>query len=213
MTSPTFYGLRRDLPLDNLLSSDLVPLPSEDIYLDMKELPGLLCADTLQAGVLESLRNERLDVDKETATFLASSLGAVKRFELDPIDVLLEPEGLHRLKLELPLLARDHEVEMLALRRRNKVKLSSQGIDRFHLDSDKDEGVTFPRAEIDKKLALDRELGNEKLDVGKETVGLLRDLHELWNGKDVNLLEGLYESYKVRTCTVFPVVDCITDSS
>ena len=208
-----FYGLRRDLPLDNLLSSDLIPLPSEDIYLDMKELPGLLRADTLQAGVLESLRNERLDVDKETATFLASSLGAAKRFELDPVDVMLEPEGLHRLKLELPLLARDHEVEMLALRRRNEVRLSSQGIDRFQLDSDKNEGIAFPRAEIDKKLALDRELGNEKLDVSKETVGLLRDLHELWNGKDVNLLDGLYESYKVRTCTVFPVVDCVTDSS
>jgi hypothetical protein len=195
-----FYGLRRDLPLHNLLSSDLIPLPSEDIYLDMVEPPGLLRAETLQTDVMESLRNERLDVDRETATFLASLLGAARRFELDPIDVVLEPEGLHRLKLELPLLARDHEVEMLALRRRNEVRLSSQGIDCFQLDPDKDEGIAFPRAEIDKKLALDRELGSEKLDVGKETVGLLRDLHELWNGKDVNLLDGLYESYKARTC-------------
>jgi hypothetical protein len=153
----------------------------------------------LQAGVMESLRNERLDVDRETATFLASLLGAARRFDHDPIDVVLEPDGVHRLKLELPLLARDHEVEMLALRRRNEVRLSSQGIDRFQLDSDKDEGIAFPRAKIDKKLALDRELGNEKLDVGKETVRLLRDLHELWNGKDVNLLEGLYDSYKVCT--------------
>jgi hypothetical protein len=194
-----FYGLRRDLPLHNLLSSDLIPLPSEDIYLDMVEPPGLLRAETLQTDVMESLRNERLDVDRETATFLASLLGAARRFELDPIDVVLEPEGLHRLKLELPLLARDHEVEMLALRRRNEVRLSSQGIGCFQLDPDKDEGIAFPRAEIDKKLALDRELGSEKLDVGKETVGLLRDLHELWNGKDVNLLDGLYESYKART--------------
>jgi hypothetical protein len=195
-----FYSLRRDLPLHNLLSSDLIPLPSEDTYLDMIEPPGLLSAETSQTDVMESLRNERLDVDRETATFLASLLGAARRFELDPIDVVLEPGGLHRLKLELPLLARDHEVEMLALRRRNEVRLSSQGIDCFQLDPDKDEGIAFPRAEIDKKLALDRELGSEKLDVGKETVGLLRDLHELWNGKDVNLLDGLYESYKARTC-------------
>jgi hypothetical protein len=152
----------------------------------------------LQDDLLASLNNERLDVDKETATFLASLLGSAKRFELDPIDIVLEPEGLHRLKLELPLLSRDHEAEMLALRRRNEVRLSSQGIDRFQLDTDSDEGTAFPQAEIDRKLSLDRELGSEKLDVGKETVGLLRDLHELWNGKDVNLLDGLY---KVCSCS------------
>jgi hypothetical protein len=195
-----YYGLLRDLPLDGPLSSDLIPLPSENIYTDMEETPELSRADSLQANVLASLENERLDVDRETATFLASLLGAARRFELDPIDIVLEPEGLHRLKLELPLLARDHEVEMLALRHRNEVRLSSRGIDCFQLDAEKDEGIAFPRDEIDKKLSLDRELETEKLDVGKETVGLLRDLHELWNGKDVNLLDGLYESYKVCTC-------------
>jgi hypothetical protein len=197
-----YYGLLRDHPLDHPLSSDLIPLPSEDIYLDMEEPPELSRAETLQAEVWESLKNERLDVNRETATFLASLLGGAKRFELDPIDVVLEPEGLHRLKFELPLLARDHEVEMLALRRRNEVRLSSQGIDRFQLDAEKDEGIAFPQAETDRKLSLDRELENEKLDVGKETVGLLRDLHELWNGKDVNLLNGLYESYKACTRSV-----------
>jgi hypothetical protein len=196
-----FYGLLRELPLDEPLSHGLIPLPSEDIYLDMEDPPGPTRSETLQADVLASLKNERLDVDRETATFLASLLGSAKRFELDPIDIVLEPEGLHRLKLELPLLPRDHEAEMLALRRRNDVRLSSQGIDPFQLDAEKDEGIAFPRAEIDKKLSLDRELSNEKLDVSKETVGLLRDLHELWNGKDVNLLDGWYESYKVCSCS------------
>jgi hypothetical protein len=171
-----FYGLLRELPLDEPLSHGLIPLPSEDIYLDMEDPPGPTRSETLQADVLA-------------------------RFELDPIDIVLEPEGLHRLKLELPLLPRDHEAEMLALRRRNDVRLSSQGIDPFQLDAEKDEGIAFPRAEIDKKLSLDRELSNEKLDVSKETVGLLRDLHELWNGKDVNLLDGWYESYKVCSCS------------
>lgn len=195
-----FYGLLRDLPLDQLLSSDLIPLPSEDIYIDMEEPPGLSRAETLQSEVWESSKRERLDVDRDTATFLASLLGAAKLFELDPIDIPLESEGLHRLKLELPLLARDHDVEMLTLRRRNEVRLCSEGIDRYQLDTEKDEGMAFPRAEIDKKHSLDRELENEKLDAGKETVELLRDLHGLWNGKDVELLDGLYESYKVCTC-------------
>jgi hypothetical protein len=202
MVYARYYGLLRDHPLDHPLSSDLIPLPPEDIYLDMEEPPELSHAETLQTEVCESLKNERLDVNRDTATFLASLLGAAKRFELDPIDVVLEPEGLHRLKLELPLLARDHEVEMLALRRRNEVRLSSQGIDHFQLDAEKNEGTAFPQAEIDRRLSLDRELEHEKLDVGKETVGLLRDLHELWNGKDVNLLNGLYESYKACTCSI-----------
>lgn len=202
MAYARFYGLRRDSPLDHPLSSDLILLPSEDIYLDMEEPSGLLRAEALQEEAWESLKNERLDVNRETATFLASLLGAARKFELDPVDVVLEPEGLHQLKLELPLLARDHEVEMLALRRRNEVRLCSKGIDPFQLVFEKGEGVAFPRAEIDKKLSLDRELANEKLDVDRETVELLRDLRELWSGKDVNLLDGLYDSYKACTCTM-----------
>jgi len=201
MAYARFYGLRRDFPFDLPLSSDLIPLPPENMYLDMEEPPVLSRAEALQADVWESLKNEKLDVDRETATFLASLLRAAKRSELDPIDVVLEPESLHRLKLELPLLAKDHEVEMLALRRRNEVRLCSEGIEHFQLDPEKDESIAFPRAQIDKKLSLDRELANEKLDVGKETVELLRDLRELWSGKDGNLLDGLYESYKVCTCS------------
>jgi hypothetical protein len=202
MAYARFYGLRRDPPLDHPLASNLIPLPSENIYLDMEEPPGLLHAEALQNEVWESLKNERLDVDRETATFLASLLGAARRFELDPVDVVLEPEGLRRLKLELPLLSTDHDLDMLALRRRNEVRLCSEGIDHFQLDVEKDEGIAFPQAEIDRKLSLDRELAKEKLDVGRETVELLRDLRDLWSGKDFNLLDGLYESYKACTCTL-----------
>ena len=196
MAYARFYGLRRDSLLDHPLCSDLIPLPPDEIYLDMEESPVLLRAEALQADALASLQNEKLDVDRDTATFLASLLGAAKRFELDSIDVVLEPEGIHRLKLELPLLAKDHEVEMLALRRRNEVRLCSEGIEPFQLDAEKDESIAFPRARVAEKLSLDRELENEKLDVSKETVELLRDLREVWSGKDANLLDELYESYK-----------------
>lgn len=191
-----FHGLCRDYEMDDPLSSELIPLPEEDFCCDDREFDGFLEPDALLREVHHNL-NERLDVDKEAANFLMSTLRTCKQYEGEEIAVDLDTSDLRRLKLELPVLARDHEVDMISLRRRNEVKLSGQGIKPFHLDKEKGESIEFSSADIDTKRQLDIDLRNEKLDVGRETVELLRQLRDIADGKNDDYANEAYESYKV----------------
>jgi len=55
----------------------------------------------------------------------------------------------------------------------------------------------FSSAEINEKQRLDSELQNEKLDVGKETVELFRQLRDITSGEEVDYVNEAYNSYKV----------------
>jgi hypothetical protein len=86
---------------------------------------------------------------------------------------------------------------MIALRRRHEVKLTSKGIEPFHLDTEKGESLVFSSAEINDEPRLNRELQHEKLDVSKETVELFRQLRDLASGDEVDYVSEAYNSYKV----------------
>ena len=130
-----FHGLCRDYEVDHPLDSVLIPLAQEDLSHVADEPEGALFPDSLMAEVQGSL-NERLDVDKEAANFLVSILRTCKQDESEQIRLdpaIFNPE---RLKLGLPVLANDHEVDMITLRRRHEVKLTSKGIEPFQLDTE-----------------------------------------------------------------------------
>ncbi|KAM0717194.1 hypothetical protein Q7P37_007046 [Cladosporium fusiforme] len=192
-----FHDLCRDYEMDYPLHSQLNPRPSQELYDDMEEPSNVLswtCTDAVQQEVQESL-NERLDVNKETATFLLEVLAVGKQIDSDGLAELRDVE-YRPLRLELPVLPRDHEVEMIALRRRNDVRLASVEIEPFALDVEKGEGIAFARANINNKDRLDRSLASEKLDISKETLEFLRDLGDLSTGVDVDYAAGPYEAYK-----------------
>lgn len=191
-----FHGLCRDYEMDHPLSSNLIPLPQEGQSHIADEPEGALFPETLLAGVHDSL-NERLDVDKEAANFLVSILKKCKQDETEQIRIDFAIFNPKRVKLELPVLANDHEVEMIALRYRHEVKLTSKGIEPFQLDTEKGESLVFSSAEVNDKKRLDAELQNEKLDVGKETVKLFRELRDLTSSKEVEYVNEAYDSYKV----------------
>ena len=193
-----FHGLCRDYQLDHPLCSALVPLAQEDQSSIADQPEGALFPEATIAEVHDSL-NERLDVDKEAANFLMSILRTCKQDEGDQIRVGLAKSSPKRLKLELPVLASDHEVDVITLRRRNEVKLTSKGIEPFQLDTEKGETFAFTSAEINDKHRLDKELQNEKLDVGKDTVELFRQLRDLTSGGDVDYADEAYESYTVSS--------------
>jgi len=191
-----FHGLCRDYELDHPLTINLIPLPQEDQSHIADEPEGALFPEALLAEVHDSL-NERLDVDKEAANFLMSILKKCKQDEAEQIRIdpaIFDPK---RVKLELPILANDHDVEMIALRRRHEVKLTSKGVEPFQLDTDKGESLVFSSAEVKDKQRLDAELQNEKLDVGKETVELFRELRDLTSSEEVDYANEAYDSYKV----------------
>lgn len=190
-----YRGLCEDYGNDDPLFSGLIPSLPEDAFEGLDELAPGLDADFIKRQVKESL-NERLDVDKETATFLLSVLATGKGDLVSSLEEMIDSR-LKPLKLELPVLARDHEVEMTALRRRNEVKLTAQGIEPFVLDFEKDKGLVFPTSASEEKCTLDRELENEKLDVGREMVGFLRDVKGLAISREADYAAEAHEAYTV----------------
>ena len=86
---------------------------------------------------------------------------------------------------------------MIDLRRRHEVKLTSNGIEPFQLDTEKGESLVFSSAEIKDEQRLDAELQNEKLDVSKETVELFRELRDLTSSEGLDYVKETYSSYKV----------------
>lgn len=191
-----FHGLCRDYDMDHPLYSSLIPLAQEDLSQVADEPEGALFPEALMAEVHDSL-NERLDVDKEAASFLMSILKTCKQDESEQIRIDPAILILKRLKLELPVLANDHEFDMITLRRRHEVKLTSKGIEPFELDTEKGESLLFSSAEINDKRRLDSELQNEKLDISKETVELFRQLRDITSGHEVDHVNEAYNSYKV----------------
>lgn len=191
-----FHGLLENYETDQPLKSELIPYQSEDIFQELRDPSNLLGMETIQKELDESL-NERLDIDRETAEFLLSLLAA-KRQTAGDLDVqpLLNSE-LKPLKLELPVLAGDHDLEMSALRHRNIVKPRALGINPFDLDAEKDESISFPQAAIADKLRLEQELRNEKLDVTKEIVEFLQDVRSLSVAEHVDYASEAYNAYKV----------------
>jgi hypothetical protein len=196
-----YHGLCRDFQADHPLSSEFIPLPLDGVERIADEFGDVSYLDALQAEVHGSL-NERLDVDKEAAKFLMAILRTCKQDEhdqtrVDLASLELATPGPRRLKLELPVLSGDHEVEIMSLRRRHEVKLTFKGIEPFQLDEEKGEGLRFSPAEIDDKHRLNGELQNEKLDVSKETVELFRQLRDFTAGKEFDYANEAYSSYKV----------------
>ncbi|GAB7326267.1 hypothetical protein MBLNU13_g10247t2 [Cladosporium sp. NU13] len=197
-----FHGLCRDYEMDHPLSRHLIPLPLEDQSHIADEPEGALFPEALLAEVHDSL-NERLDVDKDASSLLASVLRTCKQDEIDQLTVDPTMLGPKRLKLELPVLAKDHEVDMIHLRRRHEVKLMSGGVEPFQLDTEKGESLVFSSAEANDKQRLDAELQTEKFDVGKETVELFRELRDLTSGEEVDYVNEAYDSYKKRKAIRF----------
>jgi hypothetical protein len=190
------HGLSRDYQMDHPLRSDLIPFHTDDLDRPAGVSGDAWDPDALLAEVKDSL-NERLDVDREVAKLLMGVLRTCRQDEVEQIKVDVAGLRPERLKLELPVLKVDHELEMIAMHRRHKVPLTFKGIEPFQLDEERGEGLKFSSADLDGKQRLDNELQNEKLDVGKETVELFRQMREFTSGGQVDYASEVYSSYKV----------------
>lgn len=194
-----FHGLCRDYEMDHPLRSRLVPSPTRDARRDLEEPSDLtfwMCSEVVGQQVQDSLANERWDVDKETAALLLEVLALEKQSAGDEL-ARLKDVDMRPLRLELPVLAGDHDFEMMGLRRRNEVRLSGAGVVPFPLDVEKDEGLAFSKAAVDDKHRLDHSLAREKLDISKETLEFLRELSAVSVEGDMDYAAEAYKTYKV----------------
>lgn len=182
-----YYGLCRDYKGEHLLDTDLIPLPDDDQYADLG----------FDVSTVHQTFNERLDVDKDTAAHLSSvlSMGRVTG-EVDEYDLA---RRLKRLKIEAPVLQIDHDADMLRLRRKSCVKISSKGLTPFKLDISKDEGPEFPPQCAILKSEIDREIKDARLDLTAETIDYLKEIYGFPTEEEPDLADQAYQEHKVRS--------------
>lgn len=118
---------------------------------------------------------DRWQVDKEAATFLASVMRDVKADVTDDMRYYF-PAPLRQLRAEEALLQCDPDSEMRAILERNEVRLTSKGMTPFKLDADKDESLEWGAVNLALPARLAKELGAEKWQVSTETMAFLRNI-------------------------------------
>nr|OQO27551.1 hypothetical protein B0A51_06303 [Rachicladosporium sp. CCFEE 5018] len=179
----------------NPLESEWIPYPPATADEDRLDPPDTIDIESSVRVVHESL-GERLDVDKDTIMYLAEIAALDKPMQLTlQLDV---GHSFRKQRIELPILREDHDKQLRGARARNKLELTSQDLEPFHLDEDADEGPAFPRRMCVEAQALDRSITNEKWNVSQETMEYLRDLMKMLN-------EVLPDTeYKPRLGTITP---------
>lgn len=162
-----YYGLCRDhLDINPL---DLVPSPDD---FSVEPDAGLQWL-ALDFGITIP-PSEKLVAVKEASTLLAAT--NPKQYEgcdsegFDP----LPTHRIRNLKLELPLLRSDHEVDMLNLVRRIEPNLAEEFIPFETVDDELDEGIGWPSSCHELPDMFFQKAQNEKLEVPKEVVAYMK---------------------------------------
>lgn len=119
---------------------------------------------------------ERLNIDRDTAVFLASVFSLEKTGE--PLESLLHsntPLYSRNLKIEEPVLTSDPELDLWRLRRLNAAIVSSKGMEAFELDDEKGEGFGWSIEEKRAHTETEELIASEKLDIDVELLTYLKD--------------------------------------
>ncbi|KAK3677991.1 structural constituent of nuclear pore [Recurvomyces mirabilis] len=151
--------------------------------------------------------DERWDVDKDAINFLAEVMS------FDGEDYLIEHLGkystIRDLKMELPVLHRDPELELLMLKQRHEISINTRDVELWtHQEGD---GKDLDREMDDPTLParIEAEIANETLDVSEEAARFLRNIHKEFNSSNADLLDLLIclkspDTYKVETPILLP---------
>ncbi|KAK3715005.1 structural constituent of nuclear pore [Vermiconidia calcicola] len=158
-----------------------VPLPStpKSADADLADPQATLNLDTLVAlGALNGHNcHERWEVDKNAAKFLASAIALGKEYETQDEYGLDEAWSLRDLKTEEPLMSSDPGLELVRLKRRNALIISTEGIPPICLDAW--ETPSWTVEELHLPAEKDRNVAHEKLDVDNETMQYLKEIFNI----------------------------------
>jgi hypothetical protein len=141
-----------------------------------------------QETTANDLFRERLDVDPEARELL---YWIMKDDEYPFLYTLSEIEPLRiDLKVELPLLETDHELDVLHFGHRPSPDFAHMNLPMEHTEREKDEGMEWPTRYLDLPQRVERKYGAEKLEFPREgvefLVGIMKDM---WSAED---MEELY---------------------
>ena len=178
-------GLCKDYLTEQPPLRDIEPPTEEAIEADL-DLDGLAHLSlTNYEDYNSKLTKERLAVSKEAALLLR----AVHELQQQP-DPLQDPSlQLHRrsklLKVEVPILRTDHELDVQAFGNISIPDFSKQKIPLENVDNEKDEGLEFPSSYDQYPVKVNRDLESEKISIPREGLLFLSNaIRDTWTRED-----------------------------
>ena len=179
-----FYGLTRDHleddPLQQLADFHADPL-------DLEDNPDLFSIreDTVKVPA------ERLTFDEGAATFLSSVLAlAHQPPPQSDVDDEIDIHRFQRMKLEVPLLRSDPEVDLMRFKAPIIPDLEHEFLPLETVDEEADEGLTWPTWYDDLAREFERKIETEKLQVDKDALLFLQET------LNYHVKGGLYEEFE-----------------
>jgi hypothetical protein len=123
---------------------------------------------------------ERFEVDKDTTAILIQALSHTEQPQIcdmaDDDDLCLARKNGALLKLELPLLRTDPELDMLRFCKRSEPDLQNLVLLFESVDTEKDEGFDWPTSMLALPQMVMTQLACEKLQLPRNTLGYLLKL-------------------------------------
>ena len=161
-----FHGLIRNYRATNPLDI----FEEESAAAQLKEVHGLYEIDQ-HCHVLP----ERLTATKEAAALLSWVHNIAKPGSINPDDLLPDYRRVRRMKVELPLLSSDHELDVIHFKRRIVPDLANEHLSMETLNDELDEGVGWPSSNHEARRQARTKSETEKLVFPKEALKLLSE--------------------------------------
>ncbi|GIZ41551.1 hypothetical protein CKM354_000485100 [Cercospora kikuchii] len=148
--------------------------PTTPALLDVEDPPGLIgIEEILEHQKGEGYSQERWQVDKESATMLASIVRDVKEYQVSKMHYHL-PVPLRHCRAEIPVLPCDPDTDLRRLRQRNEINIASDGMMPFDLDDEKGESLIWGADDLNLPERVRNELESERLQVDAETMSYIK---------------------------------------
>lgn len=175
--APVQYARLHGLTADHTLARLDITLPPtpQSMIADLSDPPEAPSVSTLISlnELNEITDNEKWNVDREAIGFLASIM---KPWEEDmaTADAATSYHDFRQLKLEEAILSMDPDLDLVQLKRRNALRLSTTGMSPCDLGDD----VLWTSEELHLPARLDLRVSQERLDVDAETMWFLKNIHQ-----------------------------------
>ncbi|KAK4948195.1 hypothetical protein LTR28_007501, partial [Elasticomyces elasticus] len=164
-----FHKISHDYASQPIWSAATLPAWAMDIHANTTDLEE---SSDLQA--LARIREEeRLELTREEALLLKDAM--VLPQLADPMErILAQRQRRQEIRIELPLLRSDHDLDMIRFAKRRPIDLSNVNFPFEHVDEEKDEGIGWPSKFLTLPAEKQLEIDTEKLEIPRESLLYLR---------------------------------------
>ena len=168
-----FHGLASDHRAVPPLLSSSIPSPPQDSLLQLADPEGVPYLE--QLATLST--QEKLFLDREAAALLSTCMWNVEHeLTREDLSVSAGQKRAKGLKVELPILRTDHELDMRNFSRQVVPDLSCDNIPFEEVNEQNDEGVSWPLASLDLARQFNEKLRSEKLEVSRDAILYLQSI-------------------------------------